>query len=465
MVFVSYKSEDVELANGIKDLLQENGIDVWMAPYSIPIGGSYGSEIPQGITNSDIVVLVFTHRVQNSIWIPKELGVALTKDKRILPIVFTNFDVTEEFLFYLKNVQCVKVLDNNLKKALKELIDVVIEYEFNNIKSSWGPQDRECFDWSNRANTVTFNSISNNPFLGDERNFVRIRKAHSNECEADEVVLEPNTEYEVTIYYHNNAMEEMNASGNGIARNTLIRARFPSYINAGEIGVLVGFIKASNSIPNEVWDSCYLHAEDDYYIRFVSNSAYIYNSDEIGTSNGIRLSGDRLLGTGVLLGYYDNMWGMIPAGARFGGYIKFKIIAEKCQFAVISEVSKDGKSWEKIIDAKENDVLEFRIRLINFGGLELTGVTAHDNLSHSLCYINGSCFASSTRHPNESKSPDSINGLGLGLGAIISKEEVYIHYKARVVDPYQNENTICNNAYVSAYTKTIYDKVVINLIK
>ena len=44
------------------------------------------------------------------------------------------------------------------------------------LEETWGPQDRTMFTWDSPASYVTFNSISNNPFIGNETNFVRVKK-------------------------------------------------------------------------------------------------------------------------------------------------------------------------------------------------------------------------------------------------------------------------------------------------
>ena len=172
------------------------------------------------------------------------------------------------------------------------------------VDTSWGPQDRATYTWQKPADHVVFNSITDNPYLGDERNFVRVREAGSTE-EVDEIDIVPGKEYEVSVYYHNNASADLNESGKGISRNTYLRAEFPSYLNAGEKALVTAFITASNASPQTVWDGTYLKASSDVYLSFVPNSAVIYNN---GTTNGTVLSGDALLSeTGVTLGHYDTM--------------------------------------------------------------------------------------------------------------------------------------------------------------
>ena len=204
------------------------------------------------------------------------------------------------------------------------------------VETSWGPQDRPTYTWNSPADHVTFNSITDNPFLGDERNFVRVREVGA-ETDSDEVEVTAGKEYQVSIYYHNDASASLNSSGAGISRNTYLKTEFPSYLNADEIGVATAFISASNAQPTTVWDTTYLKASSAVYLSFVPNSAVIHNN---GTTDGTILSGDALLGEqGVTLGHYDNMWGMIPGCNEYGGYVTYRIKADAPAFEVDKKVA------------------------------------------------------------------------------------------------------------------------------
>src|SRR3990167_10124164 len=75
---------------------------------------------------------------------------------------------------------------------------------------AWGP-DRPTYTINNPADHVTFNSITDNPAYGDERNFVRIKDASAaNSTYTDNIALTPGKEYEVYVYYHNNASSTLN---------------------------------------------------------------------------------------------------------------------------------------------------------------------------------------------------------------------------------------------------------------
>lgn len=334
------------------------------------------------------------------------------------------------------------------------------------VETSWGPQDRATYSWNSPADHVTFNSITDNPFLGDERNFVRIREAGA-ETDVDEIDITPGKEYEVTVYYHNDASASLNASGAGISRNTYLRTEFPSYLNSGEIGVATAFITASNASPEMVWDTTFLKASSAVYLSFVPNSAVIHNN---GTTNGTILSGDALLGDqGVTLGHYDNMWGMIPGCNEYGGYVTYRIKADAPAFEVDKKValSELPDNFKDEITVLPGDILNFKINYKNTGTTEQTGVTAHDFLPDGLVYVDGSTYAGSTRHPEGSKSPEVLFADGLGLGAMIAGEEAWVTYSARVMDDTNlfpcGDTVIYNSAYIATNDGQNSDKVKITV--
>lgn len=195
---------------------------------------------------------------------------------------------------------------------------------------TWGPQDRQTFTWSNPADHVCFNSMTDNPEIGDEANFVRVRKAGGHDKFVDNVIVEPGEEYEVNIYYHNNASASLNEGDRrGIAENVRLRMNYiASTLNAGEAAVIRGTISSSNAIPKEVWDTAYLNAKEAVGLRYVPNSAVLHNTGSLG---GTVLNDDAVFGKdgGTYLGYSKGYWGMIPGCNEYAGYVTFRLKAYK----------------------------------------------------------------------------------------------------------------------------------------
>lgn len=186
---------------------------------------------------------------------------------------------------------------------------------------SWGPQDRETFTWEEPASYPTFNSITDNPTLGDERNFVRVREAGSDDAFTDEATLTAGKEYEVYVYYHNNASAHLNESGEGLAQDVRLSVLCPEHLEANHAAV-VQVNLTSSADPSEIFDTAYLIAQDsDITLSYVSGSAVVHNE---GSANGTALDDAALWSDeGAPLSYSAEYPGVIPGCAEYAGYVTF----------------------------------------------------------------------------------------------------------------------------------------------
>src|SRR5690606_12823421 len=84
---------------------------------------------------------------------------------------------------------------------------------------AWGPS-RTTYTIEHPADHVTFDSITNNPNYGDERNFVIAKDASNTSAGgwSDTINVVPGHEYLVRMYVHNNAAENLNL----VANNTRV---------------------------------------------------------------------------------------------------------------------------------------------------------------------------------------------------------------------------------------------------
>jgi hypothetical protein len=191
---------------------------------------------------------------------------------------------------------------------------------------SWGPS-RPTFTINKPADHVTFDSITDNPAQGDERNFMQVRGAtDSNETYADRISLTPGKEYVVYIYYHNNAASNLNASGTGIANGVYIKAQIPAVVSNGSTGTkAVGYVGARNADPIEVWNDISFtnNSGGDISLRYIPDSATIHN---FGKTNGVALS-NSIITSGAEIGF-DSLDGVIPGCNDYAGYVTFRIKAD-----------------------------------------------------------------------------------------------------------------------------------------
>ena len=194
---------------------------------------------------------------------------------------------------------------------------------------AWGPTNRPTYTNEHPANHAVFNSITNNAAVGDERDFVRVaeKKADGSAVYRSDISVEPGKEYEVYIYYHNDASSTYNDAAHnyvGVARNTRLRASFPSSLKAGERGTIVGEITSSTTDPEAVWDEAYITATADMTLHYVAASARIYNDWE---TSGSVLSTNLFSAQGTFLGSSE-LSGVINGCDEFSGQVVFTILTK-----------------------------------------------------------------------------------------------------------------------------------------
>lgn len=191
---------------------------------------------------------------------------------------------------------------------------------------AWGPE-RPTYTNEHPADHAVFNSITNNAAVGNERDFVRIAEKGNGSAYVSELTIEPGKQYEVYIYYHNDASETYNdATHNyiGVARDTRLSSIFPASLKAGERGQVDGTISSSTTNPAKVWDEAYITAKEALTLHYVTGSAKLYNRNNSGTN----LAAERLFSQeGVLLGLSE-LNGIILGCAQFSGHIVYTIQTE-----------------------------------------------------------------------------------------------------------------------------------------
>lgn len=350
---------------------------------------------------------------------------------------------------------------------------------------SWGPQNRATFSWEDPSDYVTFNSIIDNPLLGDERNFVRIRKAGSTEASKDNINLEIGQQYEVSIWFHNDAKAKLNKSENnyvGLSTNTRVLVDQPAVVHAGNNAVIKGTISSNNANPQAVWDMAFAYSDTTVALNYVPNSATIhldtpgtydaarggwFDAEGFQTVNGEVLDADALFGFdgygGAKLAYWNDSWGTVPACNEYLGYVTYLIQVDKPNFEISKTVSKDGDAnFGETISVHPGDVLEFKLEYNNTGTTVQNDVIAKDTLPQGLTYIEGTTFEKSSRRDEGAIVQDDLFTNGLNLGDFAPGDSFYLTYKARVEDDTNlfpcGDTTIYNDASIGTQNGTGYDK-------
>ena len=112
IVFLSYASADVDLADYLVRDLHAQGVDVW-SDRSIQPGEKWHEAIVKALEDATIFVLLISPDALKSEWMNFELGVALSRDprssrRRILPVLTRGVD-RKSLPAALRNLQAVEM--------------------------------------------------------------------------------------------------------------------------------------------------------------------------------------------------------------------------------------------------------------------------------------------------------------------------------------------------------------------
>lgn len=311
------------------------------------------------------------------------------------------------------------------------------------IAFAYGP-DRATFTYEHPADHITFNSITDNPNVGDERNFVRIKEDGTSANYGKTVALTPGKTYDVEVYYHNNAASNLNL----VAKDTTLRMEVPGVVNAGGTANINGFISASNATPGTVYDTATATngTAGAIAIDYVDGSAKVTSN---GAINGQTLP-DTLFTSGAKLGY-DGQDGNLPGCNQYAGYVTFKFTVNQPNFTVQKQVSVDsGKTWNSSATTTPGSTVQYRVIYTNTGTTQQDNVTLSDTLPKNVSYVTGSALVANAKTSGAYQATsDGITTTGLNIGSYGPTSNAYFKFSAKVADESSlacGANTLVNTA-------------------
>ncbi|MFN9569057.1 MAG: TIR domain-containing protein [Cyanobacteriota bacterium] len=122
-IFISYSHSDSAFVRWLREELRNRGYDVWFDSNAIQIGQIWREEIVQGIEESDYFMVIISSRSIQSANVVKELSLAESFGKIILPIMIEDVSIPAKMKYQLAGVQFI-VLDSNRSA---ENLDLLVE--------------------------------------------------------------------------------------------------------------------------------------------------------------------------------------------------------------------------------------------------------------------------------------------------------------------------------------------------
>jgi len=100
-VFISYSQPDYECAMEMVARVEKEGINCWIAPRDIAPSADWAAEIIDAISNSRLMVLVFSARSNDSPQVRREVERAVHKQLSILPFRIENVLPSKSLEYFL----------------------------------------------------------------------------------------------------------------------------------------------------------------------------------------------------------------------------------------------------------------------------------------------------------------------------------------------------------------------------
>lgn len=334
--------------------------------------------------------------------------------------------------------------------------------------SAWGPADRPTYTNAKPAPYATFNSITDNVAVGDERNFVRVREAGITSTFVDELEVVPGKEYEVYIYYHNDAASNTNSAGYGMATGVRVASAYPIYLNPGERGAITGNIYWKYYMPGDeehqrdgsVWDEAYLTTKtENTVLRYKTGTAVIHNG---GQANGSVLSTNLFTKEGTYIGY-NKLTGVLPGCSEYSGYITYTLVAESTSSELTKEISTDGTTWGNSATVNAGDYVTYRVTFKNTGNTTMTNVIFKDYHSADLTLRSGSTKIYDVNHTSGKQIDDILDLSGYNVGNVAPGALVQIIYQAKTNRDMTDCTSALSNKITVEYNGEVQQEAVTNV--
>ncbi len=294
---------------------------------------------------------------------------------------------------------------------------------------AWGPA-RTTYTVEHPATKVTFNSITNNPIDGDERNFARA--VETADPVGDVSNVEAGKTYTIRMVVHNNAADNLNLK----AINTRAMVGMPS--NSGTTLSITNYVSADNADPVKVWDEVVFKGSKEFSLVYVPGSARIYNNGYAAGGSGKPLTDSLVTSAGSVLGYEKAGDGIIPGCFKYLSYVEYKVkpqFADTPEYSLVKDVRKSGTTtYGQNASVNPGDKVDFRITFKNTGKVTLENVIIKDVLPAGMTYVSGSAKLQNSNYvyPNMYSLNEKLFSEGSNIGTYTSGANAFVTFSATV---------------------------------
>jgi uncharacterized repeat protein (TIGR01451 family) len=266
------------------------------------------------------------------------------------------------------------------------------------VKAGFGP-DRETKVYSQGVpgfDHVTFNSFTNVPNIGDERQFFNGKYPNAAAYSDPMPEVKDGDVLTLEVYVHNGADSALNdiAGQPGVAKNTKVRVALPTTIAKSQQAT--AYISADNAVPTEVYDTLDLGAANGgmFQVEYVPGSAHIQ-----GNHINSAIS-DSVVTTGATIGS-ESLNGDVRGCFDEVTYVTIQVKVKMPRYSLEKEVRAAGTSqWGETLNVKAGDTTEWISTFSNTGDTVLKSVNFIDQVPAGMTVVPGSVKLINGNYPN-----------------------------------------------------------------
>lgn len=130
-LFISYSRKNKRIVNKVVSQLKEAGFSVWIDTSGIESGEQFKQKIVDAIEGCEVFLYFASKESNCSPWTAKEIGIATSLKKRIIPIRLDNSPFNKEVLFDIVNINYIDLSDiksrsNNIAILISSLTSLCL---------------------------------------------------------------------------------------------------------------------------------------------------------------------------------------------------------------------------------------------------------------------------------------------------------------------------------------------------
>jgi hypothetical protein len=126
MAFLSYSSADREFADKLCKMLEDRGVDCWIAPRDVDPGRNYAEEIITALDSTRSIVLVVSEKANQSVHVQKEVERAVHKGQTVFPVRIKDVQLSKALEYFISTSQWIDAFKPPLDEKVDRLASAIL---------------------------------------------------------------------------------------------------------------------------------------------------------------------------------------------------------------------------------------------------------------------------------------------------------------------------------------------------